>query len=263
MARGFSRASMTTRYSRVWLSTAAALFIADLFLHLPITDLCDALVKKYGFFPFDGFVRRGFEAAGVASLCGAWIWPQRERTVVGIAALSLMAIVAGAQMLIVLNGVEDVHYPQYALLTYVLARGLPTLEGAWMGGTILGAADEGYQFIALPRGTPGYFDWNDVVLNAIGSAFGIVIAVMFVRRPDAQALLSRRRTLLIVSAAVVTAVIVAPPIVRPFFDITPGGRRFHRMPAWEALAVVSAIWGGVRYLVARAGSRGAPNCLAT
>jgi hypothetical protein len=249
------------RYSRAWLFVAAALFVADLFLHLPITDICDALVKRYGFFPFDGFVRRGFEAIGAACLCGAWMWPRGERTVAGIAALTLMATVVVAQMLIVLNGVEDVHYPQYALLTYVLARGLPTLEGAWLGGTILGALDEGYQFVALPRGTPGYFDWNDVVLNAIGSAFGIVIAVMFVRRCGARELVSRRQALLIACAALGAAMVLAPPMVGPFFDVTPGGRRFHRMPAPEAIAVACALWYGVRYLAARARPAGSPNRL--
>jgi hypothetical protein len=251
------------RCSAPWLTAAAALFVADLFLHLPITDICDALVKKYGFYPFDGFIRRGFEAAGAACLCGAWMWPRRGRTVVGMASLTLMGIVAAAQMLIVLNGVEDVHYPQYALLTCVLARGLPTLEGAWLGGTILGAVDEGYQFLALPRGTPGYFDWNDVVLNAIGSAFGIVIAVMLVRRSSQGELLSRRRALLIACAAVAAAIILAPPILRPFFDVTPGGRRFHKMAGWEAMAVVAALWSGVRYLVARAASERSPNLLTT
>jgi len=253
---------MRGHHARAWLAAAAALFVADLFLHLPVTDFCDALVKKYGFYPFDGFVRRGFEMAGAVCLCGTWMRPRRERTVVGTALLTLVAIVAAAQMLIVLNGVEDVHYPQYALLTYALARGLPTLEAAWLSGTILGAVDEGYQFVALPRGTPGYFDWNDVVLNAIGSAFGIVIAVMFVRR-SREELLSRRRALLIACAAVAAVIILAPPILRPFFDVTPGGRRFHRMAGWEAMAVVAALWSGVRYLVARAASDGSPNLLTT
>ena len=243
------------------LSAAAAVFAADLFLHLPVTDFCDMLVKRYGFFPFDGFVRRGFEMLGVACLCGAWVWPRRQRAVVGVAAIALMTVIGAAQMLIVLNAVEDVHYPQYALLTYVLARGLPTLEGAWLGGTILGALDEGYQFVALPRGTPGYFDWNDVVLNAIGSAFGIVIAVMFVRRCGAQELVSRRRALLIACAALGAAIVFAPPMVGPFFDVTPGGRRFHRMPAPEAIAVACALWYGVRYLAARARPVGSPNRL--
>jgi hypothetical protein len=251
------------RYSSGWLAAAAALFLANLFLHLPITDMCDALAKKYGFFPFDGVVRRAFEVAGAACLGGALMWLRGERTVVGGAWIGLALIVATAQMLIVLNGVEDVHYPQYALMAYVLARGLPTLEGAWLGSTILGGVDEGYEFVALPRGTPGYFDWNDVVLNAIGSAFGIVIAVMFARRSDAPELLSRRGTIIVVCAVAAAAAILAPPMVKPFFDVTPGGRRFHRMQAWEGVAVVSALWCGVRYLVARAGGRGAPNLLAT
>src|SRR5436190_1587894 len=159
------------RYSRAWLFVAAALFIADLFLHLPITDVCDALVKRYGFFPFDGFVRRGFEAMGAACLCGAWMWP-RDRTVAGIAALTLMATVVGAQELI-----------------------------------------------------------------------------------------SRRRALLIACAALGAAIVLAPPMVGPFFDVTPGGRRFHRMPAPEAIAVASALWYGVRYLAGRARPEGSPNRL--
>jgi hypothetical protein len=250
-------------YSLAWLGAAAVLFAADLFLHLPVTDVCDALVKRYGFFPFDGFVRRGFEAVGVVCLCGAWMWPRQERPVVGTAALVLTMVVVAAQMLIVLNGVEDVHYPQYALLAYTLARGLPGLEAAWLGATFLGAVDEGYQFVALPRGTPAYFDWNDVVLNAIGSAFGIVVAIMLARRVLDREPLSRRGVLLIVCAGLVTAMIVAPPVFRPFSDITPGGRRFHNMASWEALTVVAMIWWGVRYLVARTVSRGAPNLLAT
>ena len=163
-----------------------------------------------------------------------------------------------SQLLIVLNAIEDVHYPQYALLTYLLARGLPTAEGAWLGATTLGAVDEGYQFVALPRGTPTYFDWNDVVLNAIGSAFGILIAVMFARHGAEGTLVSRRRVLMVVAAGVVVAVLVAPPALSPFFDVTPGGRQFHKMAAWEGVAVVSALWWGVRYLVERTSPRAAP-----
>ena len=251
------------RYSWAWLSAAAAIFVADIFLHLPITDFCDMLVKRYGFFPFDGFVRRGFEMLGVACLCGAWVWPRRQRAVVGIAAIALMTVIGAAQMLIVLNAVEDVHYPQYALLTYLLARGLPTVEGAWLGGTLLGAVDEGYQFVALPRGTPTYFDWNDVVLNAIGSAFGVMIAVMFARHGADETTVSRRRMIVVAVVGVVVALVLAPPALSPFFEVTAGGRRFHKMAAWESMAVISALWWGVRYLVDRALSRAAPTFPAT
>ena len=251
------------RYSAAWLTAAAVLFIADIFLHLPISDVCDTLVKRYGFFPFDGLVRRGFEAAGGVCLCAAWLSPRRERTVVSTAAVALAIVVIAAQFLIVLNGVEDVHYPQYALLAYVAARGLPSLEAAWAGATLLGAVDEGYQYVALPRGTPAYYDWNDVVLNAIGSALGILIAVVWARRAVRTDLLPRRWLLLIVCAGITAAVIVAPPVFRPFFDVTPGGRRFHNMAGWEALTVVAGLWWGVRYFVTRAISRRAPNFPAT
>src|SRR5207253_11469368 len=52
--------------------------------------------------------------------------------------------------------------------------------------------------------------------------------------------------------AVAAAVVLAPPFVSPFFEVTPGGRRFHKMAASEAIAVVALLWWGVRYLVGRA-----------
>jgi hypothetical protein len=244
------------RVSWPWLAAAGAVFVADIFLHLPITDICDDLVKRFGFFTFDGVVRRGFVAFGFVFLCGAWIAPRRERAVVGAATVALMAVAVAAQLLIVLNAVEDVHYPQYALLSFLLARGLPTTEGAWIGATALGIVDEGYQFVALPRGRPTYFDWNDVVLNGIGAAFGALIVVRLLKATTEPTIISRKHMLTVAAAAIVVAVILAPPIMSPFFEVTPGGRHFHRMGGSEAIVVVSLLWWGVRYLVGRASAAG-------
>ena len=247
-----------SRKSWLWLSAAGAVFLADIFLHLPVTDVCDALVKRFGFFTFDGFVRRGFIALGVACVCGAWASPARRRSAVGTATIVLAAVTIAAQMLIVLNAVEDVHYPQYALLMFLLGRGMANLEGAWLSTAALGAVDEGYQFVALPRGTPTYFDWNDVVLNAIGASFGVLALIMLSRADAERPLLSSRWMLAVMLLGLVGALVLAPPTLSPFFDVTPGGRRFHKMPASEGVAVVCLLWWGVRYLAKRSASGAGP-----
>src|SRR5205807_8972593 len=96
-------------YSPAWLTAAAVVFVGDIFLHLPITDFCDALVKRFGFLPFDFAVRRGFLVIAVLCLGGVWVWPSGKRAAIGAATVVLMAVVVAAQMLIVLNGIEDVH----------------------------------------------------------------------------------------------------------------------------------------------------------
>ncbi len=246
------------RYSIPWLVAAGVLFAADLFLHLPVTDFCDALVKRFGFFTFNTVVLRGFAAVGVFCLCGAWAAPQRRHNGVAGATAVLIAITALAQMLIVLNAVEDVHYPQYALMTCVLVRALPTTELAWIGSTALGAADEAYQFLELPRGTPTYYDWNDVVLNAIGATFGVLIMLMLSNAGRPRLLVSSRWMIASALVVLAAALVFAPPALVPFFTITPGGRRFHKMSAAEALAVAMLLWAGIRYLVTRRASDATP-----
>src|SRR5207253_11262005 len=105
-----------------------------------------------------------------------------------------------------------------------------------------GAVDEGYQFAALPRGTPTYYDWNDVVLNGIGAAFGAVIVLMLNRSSDRRSVVSWRAMAPVGLVACATALLVSPPTLSAFFTMTPGGRRFHQLASWEALPVLLLLW---------------------
>ena len=83
--------------------------------------------------------------------------------------LDLAVVIALAQSLIVVNGIEAIHYPQYALMAWLLVRcgdGRSSVRG--LTATALGALDEIWQWQTLPRAVPGYLDWNDIVLNAVG-----------------------------------------------------------------------------------------------
>ena len=89
-------------------------------------------------------------------------------------------------------------------------------EPAWLGATLLGAVDEGYQAVALPRGAPDYFDWNDVLLNGIGAAFGALIVVM-----TGFAVMQNGRVPSVarwggVALAIAIAFVTNPPVWSPF-----------------------------------------------
>ena len=168
----------TAGLSPRWLFVTAIVFLAGVFLHLPVTDFCDWLAREYGFTAYDDAVRLGAMTLGTGAFLAVWLWPDRHRVPIGIAVTGLLALAVIAHKVIVVNAIESIHYPQYALIAVLLARSGFGLEPAWLGATLLGAVDEGYQAVALPRGAPDYFDWNDVLLNGIGAAFGALIVVM-------------------------------------------------------------------------------------
>ena len=229
------------RRARMWLAATAIVFLADVFLHLPVTDFCDWLARRYGFTEYDTGVRVGFLLLGACTFVTIWVWPSGHRLLVGLTMTCLVALMLLAHRLIVVNAVESIHYPQYALMVLLLAPAVGDVEIAWIGATILGAIDEGYQARFLPRGAPDYFDWNDVVLNGIGAAVGVVIVVTFTR-------VARRRLRdsggmrWAIAAAVVIALVIAPPVWSPFWEATPGGRLFHRLTASEAMVVLTVIY---------------------
>jgi hypothetical protein len=243
--------SRPRRQALAWLAAAGVVFVADLWLHLPITDFCDMLATRFGFEEYDRVTRNGFLVMGLLAAAAAWAWPSGRRVAVGTSTMILMSLAGASQVLIVVAGIENVHYPQYALLAYLIARGLGNAEGGWLWATGLGVVDEAYQWLVLPRGTVSYLDWNDIALNGIGAAFGVVMIVAL--SPDAgRRIVPGRVALVLGLACLVGAAILAPPAFSPFFSETPGGRRFHLMAASEGVSVLALLWWGVRRLLSRA-----------
>ncbi len=76
---------------------------------------------------------------------------------------------------------ELVHFIQYALIGFLIVPLVKNLSTVLYLGIWLGFLDELYQYIGLVK---LYFDYNDVILNIIGTAFGVLIAwsVLPVRR---------------------------------------------------------------------------------
>jgi hypothetical protein len=82
-------------------------------------------------------------------------------------------VVVSYKMLVVFN-VENIHFPQYAVLTLPVFALFKHFGETVFWVTLSGAFDEAYQYIVLYRKNIGvYLDFNDIVLNLIGAGIGV------------------------------------------------------------------------------------------
>src|SRR5262245_34453072 len=202
-----------------WLAAACGVFVSDLLLHLPITDVCDTLVRRFGFETYDLVLRRGFLGLGAVMVAVIALRRSPQRGLLLASAGALVGVALVFQRVLLVSGIENIHYPQYALIVWLLMQGGLPGESAYLVSTGLGIADEGYQLATMPRGTPGYFDWNDVVLNALGAAFGVVL-VLALRRTQHEPVLPRRRVWTATCVVMVAAFALSPPVWKPFLNVT-------------------------------------------
>lgn len=85
---------------------------------------------------------------------------------------------------------EYFHYPQYALLAILLARAIDPHHSSWpiarllMLTTLLGALDELIQYLWITVSYSQYYDFNDVLVNALAAALGLMLYYGF-RTPAA------------------------------------------------------------------------------
>ncbi len=98
------------------------------------------------------------------------------------------------------NNTELVHYPQYfpegaALLVMTLS---PMESLAWIA--LLGGLDEAYQYWILYPRRISSLDFNDIYMDLLGGAAGMVFAAAFLDRPKTRA---TKRTGLAALAAVI------------------------------------------------------------
>jgi hypothetical protein len=88
-----------------------------------------------------------------------------------------LALIWGAWRGLTANNVELVHYPQYvpegmALLAVTLS---PAESLAWVA--VFGGLDECFQYWDLMGGRPVPYDFNDVYMDLLGGAAGVVLAM--------------------------------------------------------------------------------------
>ena len=78
---------------------------------------------------------------------------------------------------LLVSNVELIHLPQFGLLAaLLLVAGLPP-QLAWLRGDAGRRGRRDLPGLVIYAGVANvYFDWNDIVLNAIGAAWAVVLA---------------------------------------------------------------------------------------
>ncbi|HWC97218.1 MAG TPA: hypothetical protein VG456_10720 [Candidatus Sulfopaludibacter sp.] len=104
----------------------------------------------------------------------------RRRRVLGLWTLTFL-LVALAWRVLTANNLELVHYAQYfpeglALTAITLS---PVEALCWV--VIFGGLDEGYQYWVLSKGLSTVFDFNDIYMDLLGGAAGVVFSLAFLR----------------------------------------------------------------------------------
>jgi len=152
--------------------------------HQPIQDFVSWLVKELG-------RANVYRIAAMVWLLigGALTWQLAalyKKTITEHGAFGLVAklwlltfiLIAGTWAILTVNNTELVHYPQY-LPTGILVMALtgsPIETLAWV--TLFAGIDEGFQYAYLHSGWGVPFDFNDIYMDLLGGALGMLLAAV-------------------------------------------------------------------------------------
>ena len=128
------------------------------------------------------------DIASVVALAGIlvlaiWMFRvQRARGVYHLAFwLLLIALMYASDKYLIVNNIERVHFPQYAMFALLLGLSIRDEVLVFFTSCFGGFVDEFLQFAMNPNKT-NYLDFNDIVLNTLGAALGVAILIAL-RRP--------------------------------------------------------------------------------
>lgn len=254
---------MTRRVRWAWM-LAAALTLANPLLHKSVSDVCDWAHGRLGFALYNRTALVGIPLLSI--LAAALVLGRGRARLLRPAPLATALVlavmsVAAHRWLLVVN-IELIHFPQFALVAAVLlAAGLRGPD-AYLGATAAGLLDETYQHLVVYAGRPDtYFDINDIVLNAIGAAWGVVLLGDRFRRGEGDGPVSNGpraaggsgltwpRGAALTLLALPAAVWLDPPRFTPFLQSTPSGRTMYRVLSIpEGLLVCAGLWAMMRLL---------------
>jgi hypothetical protein len=238
------------------MAIAVAISVGNLFLHKPISDFCDAAFAALG---RTWYERISITAIGGLSLLAALPSTRRNlhrlrRGWPLVAVIGTALLTAAAQRWLLVSNVELIHFPQFALIgALASAAGLPA-PAAWSVATAAGVLDETYQHLVIYRDVAGtYFDYNDIVLNALGATWGVLLFAA----PSAPAARIPPRRVAVAAAAIVLGLLFAGKVDPPRFSpllLRANTGRFYRVlsPVEGMLGVLAA--GGLLLLARRRGA---------
>jgi len=197
--------------------------------------------------------------------------------------LATLSLIYAADRYFIVNNIERIHFPQYAVLAMLLSLSLPNHVLNFFVTCFAGLIDEFLQFVMNPSRT-NYLDFNDIVLNILGAALGVIIVLSLTRKKQSIPGLYESRLRLaffgIVSAIVLmTGAAFASGRVAMFADVpkdhrhvfavvdgklsfvlsferndyfwqvADNGKQFHAMTFYEAVVLIAVLSFLYRFII--------------
>jgi hypothetical protein len=157
-------------------------FLAVSLPHHPASALFDKdILIPVGFYSIQHIV----DVISIAAIVGVFVLAIGVVRIHGRASayhfclwLSLLLLMYLADHYMNVNNAERIHYPQYAVLALLLGLTLRSEVLIFFVTSFAGFVDEFLQFVMAPDKT-NYLDFNDIILNILGAAFGIALLLAF------------------------------------------------------------------------------------
>ena len=182
--RWLSQLLAAAQKHRLWGWAGLILYAgAVTFPHQPVQDMLGRFTDRFGREPlYQISVTIALILGAAATLLFVLaLRGQTERKRLAALWILSFALMTGVWRLLMANNTELVHFPQYfpegmALLALTLS---PVESMAWVA--LFGWLDEGYQYIYLTHGRATLLDFNDIYMDLIGGAAGIIFAMTLLR----------------------------------------------------------------------------------
>lgn len=87
---------------------------------------------------------------------------------------TLIFVIIAFNLLVIVN-VEIIHFLQYGLMALLVFPLTLRYGETLYWCTLLGAIDEAYQYFYLAPHRTEYYDFNDVIINLLGAALGLIL----------------------------------------------------------------------------------------
>ena len=153
-------------------------FLAVSLPHHPFSYwLDDAFIRPVGYYSVQhmadvaSWILLGVSAAFLIRIAFVHRWGALRHLSI---LLLLVALMYPTDYYLIVNNIERIHYPQYAMLALLLGLSLRNEMLIFFVTTFAGFVDEFLQFVMDPMKS-NYFDFNDIVLNILGAAAGVVL----------------------------------------------------------------------------------------